>query len=161
MLAAKALASLHICTGLPKPRHSIEILCAGSNDALCTVYLGESASATTAHLCNHMCVVSMRQKCSQCVVIKFLNKTFASLPRKKGVVIIFGFYFMLRLDMQISLNLGSSKEKSTCHCQTPGMCWICRPNQDIRALLMILTVWMFKIELSKITKSHEKVSVHK
>ena len=58
-------------------------------------------SATTAHLCNHRRVVSMRQKCSKCVGIKFLNKTlkvllwnfitlhwghfwtkFASFPRK-------------------------------------------------------------------------------
>ena len=62
MLTAKALASLHICIGLPEPRHSNEISCAGSNGDLCTVYLGESASAITAHMCNLLCVVSMRQK---------------------------------------------------------------------------------------------------
>ena len=34
------------------------------------------------------------KKCSQCVVIKFLNKTFASLPRKKyKVVIVFWMLF--------------------------------------------------------------------
>ena len=55
---------------------------------------GESAPATTALLCNHQCVVSMRQKCFQCVVIKFLNKTFASLPKKKyKVVIVFWMLF--------------------------------------------------------------------
>ena len=36
-----------------------------------------------AHLGNHQCVVSMRQKCSLCVVIKFLNKTLASFSKKK------------------------------------------------------------------------------
>ena len=33
-LAAKALASLHIYTGSPEPRHSTEISCAGSNSDL-------------------------------------------------------------------------------------------------------------------------------
>ena len=57
------------------------------------------------------------KKCSQCVVIKFHNKTFASLPRKKyKVVIVFECYFMgiwqqLCLDMQISLNLVSYTRK--------------------------------------------------
>ena len=69
-------------------RPGTEMLCAGSNNDLCTVYkysecCGEATPATMAHLVNHQCVVSMRQKCSQCVVIKFLNKTLASLPRKK------------------------------------------------------------------------------
>ena len=65
-----------------------EISCAGSNNDLYTVYkniecCGDAAAATMAHLSNHQCVVSMPQKCSQYVVMKFLNKTFASLPRKK------------------------------------------------------------------------------
>ena len=56
-------------------RHSTEISCAGSTCDLCTVYMdsegcGESALANTAYLCNHQCVVSMRHKCSQYVVIK-------------------------------------------------------------------------------------------
>ena len=80
-----------VCTfaqALPSLRPCTEISCAGSNNDLCTVYknsecCGEAAPATMAHLGNHQCVVSMRQKCSQCVVIKFLNKTLASLPRKK------------------------------------------------------------------------------
>ena len=59
-------------------RPGTEISCAGSNNDLCTVYknseyCGESAPATTGILCNHPCVVSMRQKCSQCVVIKILQ----------------------------------------------------------------------------------------
>ena len=71
-----------------EPRHSIEISCAGSNGDLCTVhvnreYCGESAPASAAPLCNYQCVDLMRQKCSQCVVIKFLNNTFASIPRKR------------------------------------------------------------------------------
>ena len=46
---------------------STEIPCAGSNNDLCTVYknsecCGEAAPATTGILCNHQCVVSMRQK---------------------------------------------------------------------------------------------------
>ena len=56
-------------------RPGTEISCAGSNNDLCTVYktsecCGEAAPATTGILCNHQCVVSMRKKCSQCVVIK-------------------------------------------------------------------------------------------
>ena len=48
-------------------RPGTEILCAGSNNDLCTVYknskcCGEAAPATTGILCNHQCVVSMRQK---------------------------------------------------------------------------------------------------
>ena len=80
-------------------RPGAEISCAGSNNDLCTVYknsecCGEAAPATMAHLGNHQCVVSMCQKCSQCVVIKFLNKTFTSLPRKKyKVVIVFWMLF--------------------------------------------------------------------
>ena len=69
-------------------RPGTEISCAGSNNDLCTVYknsecYGEAAPATMAHIGSHQCVVSMRQKCSQCVVIRFLNKTLASLARKK------------------------------------------------------------------------------
>ena len=69
-------------------RPGTEMSCAGSNNDLCTVYknsecCGDAAPATLAHLGNHQCVVSMRQKCSQSVVIKFFSKTFASLPRKK------------------------------------------------------------------------------
>ena len=69
-------------------RHGTEISCADSNNDLCTVHknsecCGEAASAIMAYLGNHQCVVSMRQKCSQCAVIKFLNKTLAGLPRKK------------------------------------------------------------------------------
>ena len=48
-------------------RPGTEISCAGSNNDLCTVYknsecCGEAASATTGILCNHQCVISMRQK---------------------------------------------------------------------------------------------------
>ena len=80
-------------------RHSTEISCADSKSDLCAVYknsecCGEAVPATMAHLGNHQCVVSVHQKCSQCVVIKFLNKTFASLPRKKyKVVIVFWMLF--------------------------------------------------------------------
>ena len=57
VLAAKALASLHICIGSPEPRHSNEVSCAGSNGDLCIVYVtskrcGEFGPATTAQLCN-------------------------------------------------------------------------------------------------------------
>ena len=48
-------------------RPGTEISCAGSNNDLCTVYkkrecCGEATPATMAHLGNHQCVVSMRQK---------------------------------------------------------------------------------------------------
>ena len=74
-------------------RPGTEISCAGSNKDLCTVYknsecCGEAAPATMAHLGNHQCVVSMRQKCSQCVVIKLLNKMLASF---------FCFFFLMLL----------------------------------------------------------------
>ena len=80
-----------VCTfasAYPSLRPVTEISCAGSNNDLYTVYKNsecccDAAPATMAHLGNHQCVVSMRQKCSQCFVIKFLNKTLASLPRKK------------------------------------------------------------------------------
>ena len=89
-----AQAHLNLCPGT-------EISSAGSNNNLCTVYknseyCGEAVPATMAHLSNHQCVVSMRQKCSQCVVIKFLNKMLASLPRKKiqSGNRFFGCYYM-------------------------------------------------------------------
>ena len=61
------------------PHHITETSCAGSNGDLCTGYVSsegccESAPATRAHMCNHLSVVSMRQKCPQCLVIKFLLK---------------------------------------------------------------------------------------
>ena len=48
-------------------RHSTEKSCADSNSDLCAVYknsecCGEAVLATMAHLGNHLCVVSMRQK---------------------------------------------------------------------------------------------------
>ena len=83
--------------------HSIEISCADWNGDFCYVYVssewcGESAPATIWLLCNHQCVVSMRQKCSQCVVIKFLNKTLASLPRRTYKVVIV-FWMLLHGNM--------------------------------------------------------------
>ena len=78
--------SLYICTGSPESSSQYS----DSNRDLCTVSkdnecCGEAVPATMAHLGNNQCVVSMRQKCSQCVVIKFLNKTLqlASKPRKE------------------------------------------------------------------------------
>ena len=50
MLAAKALASLHICTGSPEPRHSNEISCAGSNGDLCAIRASSVDSVESAHL---------------------------------------------------------------------------------------------------------------
>ena len=66
-------------------RPGTEISCAGSNNDLCTVYknsecCGEAAPATMATI---SALYQYVKKCSQCVVIKFLNKTFASLTRKK------------------------------------------------------------------------------
>ena len=82
-------------------RPGTEISCASSNNDLCTVYknsecCGEAAPATTGILCNHQCVVSMRQKMLPVRCNKNSSKkTFASLPRRKNkVVIVFGCYFM-------------------------------------------------------------------
>ena len=60
-------ASLHRLALAFVLRYSIEISCAGWNGDFCNVYVnseccGESALATTSLLCNHQCVVSMRQK---------------------------------------------------------------------------------------------------
>ena len=80
-------------------RPGTEISCASSNNDLCTVIKTVNAVvrlhqhpqefyATISAL--YQCV----KKCSQCVVKKFLNKTFASLPRKKPkVVIVFWMLF--------------------------------------------------------------------
>ena len=67
MLAAKALGSRTFAQAHLSLLLSIEISYAGSNNDLCNVYVnreccGESAPATTGLLCNHQCVVSMRQK---------------------------------------------------------------------------------------------------
>ena len=48
-------------------RPGTEISCAGSNNDLCTVYknsecCGKAVPATTGIMCNHQCVLSMRQK---------------------------------------------------------------------------------------------------
>ena len=69
-------------------RPGTEISCAGSNNDLYTIHknsecCGEAATATMTHLGNHQCVVSMRQKLLPVRFNKFLNKTLASLPRKK------------------------------------------------------------------------------
>ena len=50
MLAANALASLHICTGSPEPRHSNEISCAGSNGDLYAIHASSLDSVESAHL---------------------------------------------------------------------------------------------------------------
>ena len=50
MLAAKALASLHICTGSPEPRHCNEISSAGSNGDLCAIHASSLDSDESAHL---------------------------------------------------------------------------------------------------------------
>ena len=73
---------------MPELRHSTEKSCAGSNDDLCAIFVNseccrESASAATAILCNHQCVVSMRQKMLQVGCNKSAKKTSACLPRKK------------------------------------------------------------------------------
>ena len=104
-------------------RPGTEISCAGSNNDLCTVYnnsecCGEAAPATTVILCNHQCVVSMRQKmlpvrCNKNSSIKHL---LVYQEKKQSYNRFFGCYFMgiwqqLRLDVQISLNFGSYTRK--------------------------------------------------
>ena len=99
--AEKALASLYICTGSHESCHRSEYVLAQM--LICvpfirTVeYYGEAAPATMAHLGNHQCVVLMRQKCSQCVVIEFPNKTLASYQEKNKVVIV--FWMLLHVNM--------------------------------------------------------------
>ena len=81
-------------------RPGTEISCAGSNNDLCTVYknsecCGEAAPATTGILCNHKCVVSMRQKmlpvrCNKKSSIKHL---LVYQEKKNEVVIVFWMLF--------------------------------------------------------------------
>ena len=104
-------------------RPGTEISCTGSNNDLCTVYknsecCSEAAPATTGILCNHQCVVSMRQKmlpvrCNKNSSIKHL---LVYQENKNKIVIVFWLLFHGNmtpacLDMQISLILGSYTRK--------------------------------------------------
>ena len=103
--------------------YSIEISCAGLNCDFCNVYVnsewcGESAPATTGLLCNHQCVVSMRQKMLpvRCNKNSSMKHLLVYQEKNQSSNRFFGCYFMgiwqqLRLDMQISLNLGSYTRK--------------------------------------------------
>ena len=80
--------------------YSMEISCAGWNGNFCIVYVNsewcnESAPATTGILCNHQCVVSMRQKmlpvrCNKNSSIKHL---LVYQEKKNKVVIVFWMLF--------------------------------------------------------------------
>ena len=80
--------------------YSIEISCAGWNGDFRNVYVnsewcGESAPATTGILCNHQCVVSMRQKmlpvrCNKNFSIKHL---LVYQEKTNKVVIVFWMLF--------------------------------------------------------------------
>ena len=80
---------------------------------------GESAPAATAHLCNNQYVVSMRQKCFQCVAIKFLNRKHVLIyQEKKNTKLLYFFWMLLHGNMITaapkhadSLNLGSYTRK--------------------------------------------------
>ena len=51
--AAKALASLHICTGLPKPSSLYKISCAALNGDLCAIHASSEYSGESVHLRRH------------------------------------------------------------------------------------------------------------
>ena len=81
-------------------RPGTEISCAGSNSDLCTVYknsecCGEAAPATTGILCNHQCVVSMRQKMLpvRCNKNSSITHLLVYQEKKPKVVIVFGRLF--------------------------------------------------------------------
>ena len=116
-------------------RPGTEISCACSNNDLCTVYknsecCGEAAPATTGIMCNHQCVVSMRQKmlpvrCNK----KILNKTFASLQRQKTQgsnrfldLISWEYDNSCAKTCRFHSILAVTLEKSTCHGKTPELC---------------------------------------
>ena len=48
--AAKDLASLHICTGLPQPSLLYKISCAALNGDLCAIHTSSEYSGESAHL---------------------------------------------------------------------------------------------------------------
>ena len=126
-------------------RPGTEISCAGSNNDLCTVYknsecCGEAAPATTGILCNHQCVVSMRQKmlpvrCNKNSSIKHLLVY--------QVVIVFWMLFHGNMTSAALLKtcrfhsiLAVTLEKSTCHGKTQELCWICSPNHELNHQLL-------------------------
>ena len=83
------------------------------------------------------------KKCSQCVVIKFLNKTFASFPRKKTQssnrfldVISWEYDNSCAKTCRFHSILAVTLEKSTCHGKTPELCWICSPNHELNHQLL-------------------------
>ena len=51
--AAKDLASLHICTGLPCPSPLYKISCAALNGDLCAIHASSEYSAESVHLRRH------------------------------------------------------------------------------------------------------------
>ena len=61
----------------------MKISCADSNSDLCIVYVSSKICGEFAQVITSTSVQPLYQECSQCVVIKFLDKTFASLARKK------------------------------------------------------------------------------
>ena len=81
-------------------RPGTEISCAGSNNDLCTVYKnsecsGEAAPATTGVLCNHQCVVSMRQKMLpvRCNKNSSINHLLVYQEKTNKEVIVFWILF--------------------------------------------------------------------
>ena len=79
----------------PSLRHSTEISCADSK-TICVPFI-RTVNAVVRLYQQPWHISALYQcakKCSQCIVIKILNKIFASLPRKKyKVVIVFWMLF--------------------------------------------------------------------
>ena len=86
VLAAKALESLHVCTGSPGPSSQYQNI----EMAIFVTFMWPANDVVSLHqkpqdFCATISALNQCfKKCSQCVVIKFLNKTFASIPRKKS-----------------------------------------------------------------------------
>ena len=104
-------------------RPGTEISCADPNNDLCTVYknsecCNEAAPATTGILCNHQCVVSMRQKmlpvrCNKNSSIKHLLVYQEKNPQSSNRfwMLFHGNMTTAALNVQILLNFGSYTRK--------------------------------------------------
>ena len=130
-------------------RPGTEISCAGSNNDLCTVCknsecCGEAAPATTGILCNHQCVVSMRQKmlpvrCNKNSSIKHLLVYQEKKPQSSNLflnVISWEYDNSCAYTCRLHSILAVTLEKSTGHGETPELCWICSPNHELNHQLL-------------------------
>ena len=72
-----------------------------------------------------------------------------------------GIWQQLRLDMPISLNLGSYTRKSTCHGKIPELCWINYKNVNIRIKIQIFNLHWLMQNISFVNVSEKPFGLHR